>query len=93
MAAQSDSMSPNRLSVTITSNCFGARTSCMAQLSAYMWLSSTSANSWSCTHCASSRQSTPDSMTFAFSTEQTRLSRFCASSKATRQARRISLVV
>ncbi len=36
MAAQSDRMSPNRLSVTMTSNCFGQRTSCMAQLSAYI---------------------------------------------------------
>ena len=43
MAAQSESMSPNRLSVTMTSNCLGRRTSCMAQLSAYMWSSSTSA--------------------------------------------------
>jgi hypothetical protein len=34
MAATSESMSPNRLSVTITSNCLGQRTSCMAQLSA-----------------------------------------------------------
>jgi hypothetical protein len=42
IAAQSDSKSPNRLLVTITSNCFGLRTSCIAQLSAYMKLSSTS---------------------------------------------------
>ena len=42
MAAQSDNTSPNRLSVTMTSNCFGSRTNCMAQLSAYIWLSSTS---------------------------------------------------
>ena len=34
MAATSDSTSPNRLSVTITSYCLGQRTSCMAQLSA-----------------------------------------------------------
>ena len=40
--AWSDRMSPNRLSVTVTSNCLGARTSCMAALSTYMWLSSTS---------------------------------------------------
>ena len=40
IAAQSDRMSPNRLSVTITSNCFGARTNCIAQLSAYMCCSS-----------------------------------------------------
>ena len=36
------SMSPNRLSVTMTSNCLGLRTSCMAQLSAYMCESATS---------------------------------------------------
>ena len=34
MAATSDSMSPNRLSVTITSNCLGLRTSCMPPASA-----------------------------------------------------------
>ena len=42
IAAASDRMSPKRLSVTITSNCFGLRTSCMAQLSARMWLNWTS---------------------------------------------------
>ena len=41
MAAQSLKRSPNRLSVTITSNCFGLRTSSIAQASAYMWRSST----------------------------------------------------
>ena len=35
-------ISPNKLSVTITSNCFGFLKSCMAQLSASMWLNSTS---------------------------------------------------
>ena len=34
IAAMSDSMSPNRLSVTITSNCLGQRTSCMPPASA-----------------------------------------------------------
>ena len=34
MAATSESMSPNRLSVTMTSNCFGQRTSCMPPASA-----------------------------------------------------------
>ena len=34
IAAQSDRMSPKRLSVTITSNCFGQRTSCMPPASA-----------------------------------------------------------
>ena len=42
IAAQSDRMSPKRLLVTITSNCLGLRTSCIAQLSAYIKLSSTS---------------------------------------------------
>ena len=32
--ATSESMSPNRLSVTITSNCLGQRTSCMPPASA-----------------------------------------------------------
>ena len=36
IAAMSDSMSPNRLSVTITSNCLGLRTSCMPPASASM---------------------------------------------------------
>ena len=36
IAASSDSMSPNKLSVTITSNCFGFLTNCIAQLSAYI---------------------------------------------------------
>ncbi len=34
IAATSDKISPNRLSVTITSNCFGVLTNCIAQLSA-----------------------------------------------------------
>ena len=93
MAAVSESMSPNRLSVTMTSNCLGLRTNCMAQLSAYMWLSSTPANSVSWTFCTSSRHRTPLSMTLAFSTEQTLLARFPASSKATRATRWISGVV
>ena len=41
MAASSLRMSPNRLLVSSTSNCFGERTSCIAALSTYMWLSST----------------------------------------------------
>ena len=36
IAASSDSISPNKLSVTITSNCFGFFSSCIAQLSASM---------------------------------------------------------
>merc|ERR1711935_80235 len=34
-------MSPKIFPQTIVSNCFGYRISCMAQLSTYMWLSST----------------------------------------------------
>ena len=45
IAAMSDSMSPNRLSVTMTSNCFGLRTSCMPPASASMCSSCTSLNS------------------------------------------------
>ena len=37
MAARSESRSPKRLSVTMTSNCFGQRVSCIAPASAYMW--------------------------------------------------------
>ena len=36
IAAQSDNKSPNKLSVTITSNCFGHLTSCIAPASAYI---------------------------------------------------------
>ena len=42
IAASSDRMSPNMLPVTTTSNFFGARTSCIAALSTYMWSSATS---------------------------------------------------
>ena len=40
--ASSERMSPKMLPVRMTSNCEGSRTSCMAALSTYMWLSSTS---------------------------------------------------
>ncbi len=40
MAAASLRMSPNMLVVTMVSNCLGARMSCIAALSTYMWLSS-----------------------------------------------------
>ena len=49
IAAISESMSPNRLSVTMTSNCFGQRTSCMPPASASMCSSSTSLYSRACT--------------------------------------------
>ena len=75
IAARSESRSPKRLSVTMTSNCFGQRVSCMAPASAYMWLSATSGYSAACTSVTTWRQSTPDSITLAFSIEQ---SLFCA---------------
>jgi hypothetical protein len=42
MAASSERISPNMFSHSSTSNCFGRRTSCMAALSTYMCVSSTS---------------------------------------------------
>ncbi len=89
MAASSERMSPNMLVVTMTSNCFGARTSCIAALSTYMWLSSTSGNSLP-TSVMTSRHSSVHSSTLALSTEHTRLLRFMAISNATRPMRRIS---
>ena len=47
IAASSERMSPNMLPVTTTSNFFGARTSCIAALSTYMWSSATSGY-WAC---------------------------------------------
>ena len=93
MDAISDSTSPKRLSVTMTSNCFGLRTSCMAQLSASMFSSVTSENFSLCSFATSSYQSTPDFMTLRFSTDMTRLSRLRARSNATSAIRRISPVV
>ena len=55
------------LPVTITSNCFGARTSCIAALSTYMWSSSTSGYS-ACTSVTTSRQNWKVSSTLALST-------------------------
>ena len=87
--ARSDRMSPNMLEVTMTSNCFGARTSCIAALSTYMWLSSTSPCR-SATLVATSRHSSLASSTLALSTEQTRRLRRRAASNATRHTRSIS---
>ena len=42
MLASSDRISPNMFSVRMTSNCFGSRTSCIAQLSTSIFSSSTS---------------------------------------------------
>ena len=88
--ASSDRMSPNMLPVTITSNCFGLRTSCIAQLSTYMCVSSTSGNARA-SAVTTSRQSWDVSSTFALSTEQTRRERLRAASNATRAMRRTSL--
>ena len=90
MAAMSDSMSPNRLSVTMTSNCFGQRTSCMPPESASWCSSCTSLNSRSCTWVTTSFHKTPVFITLRFSIDVTLLRRLRASSKATRAMRSIS---
>ena len=77
----------------MTSNWLGERSSCMASASAYMWLKATSEYFSLCSLVASSRHSTPVCMTLAFSEEQTLFLRLRASSKATAQTRRISLVL
>ena len=91
--ARSDRMSPKMFEVTITSNWRGLRTNCMAQLSAYMWDSATSANSRWCSAVTVWRQNRPDCMTLAFSTLHSRFLRLRASSKPTRATRSISPVV
>ena len=87
--ASSDRMSPNMLPVTMTSNCFGLRTSCIAALSTYMCDNSTSG------YCAASapivsRHRMLVSSTLALSTEQRRLLRLRAISNPTRAMRSIS---
>ena len=93
IAAVSDNISPNKLSVTITSNCLGQRHSCIAPASAYICESSTSEYSAWCILSTVSRHRTPDSITFAFSIEQTLLPRLLANSKADLATRSISLSV
>lgn len=90
IAAMSDSMSPNRLSVTMTSNCFGHLTRFMPPESASWWSSWTSLYSRSCTAVITSFQSTPVFMTLRFSIEVTLLRRLRARSNATRPIRSIS---
>ncbi|MNL54840.1 hypothetical protein D3C87_1782040 [compost metagenome] len=90
IAATSDSMSPNRLSVTMTSNCLGLRTSCMPPASASMCSSWTSEYFALCVSVTTWFHNTPDFMTLRFSIEQTRLLRVRASSKATPAMRSIS---
>jgi hypothetical protein len=87
--ASSDRMSPNMLPVTMTSNCLGALTSCMAALSTSMCDSSTSGYSLPCLEITS-RHSWVHSSTFILSTEHSFRLRLRAASKATRPMRRIS---
>ena len=89
--ASSDKMSPKMLEVTITSNCLGPRTSCMAALSTYIWDSSTSGYS-AASRVTVFRHRRLLSSTLALSTLHRRLSRFLAASKATRAIRSISMV-
>ncbi|MNT50838.1 hypothetical protein D3C72_1877750 [compost metagenome] len=87
--ASSDRMSPKMLPVTITSNCFGLRTSCIAALSTYMCDSSTCGYSLA-TSIMISFQNSVVSSTLALSTEHSFLPRFMAMPKATWAMRRIS---
>ncbi len=82
MDAWSDKMSPNRLPVTITSNWPGFFTSCIAALSTYMWVSSTSGYSLA-TSITTSRHSCEVSSTLALSTEQSFFERPIAALKPT----------
>ncbi len=86
--ASSDSMSSNRLSVTMTSNWSGLRAAAASRnCRQYMWLSATSWYSAAWIAVTSSRHSRPDSMTLAFSTEQTLGSDGCGQARM-RRARR-----
>src|SRR5437773_9376517 len=78
--ASSERMSPNMLPVTITSNCAGFLTSCIAAVSTYMCVSSTAAYSLP-TVLTTSRHSCEVSSTFALSTEHSLLLRFSAARK------------
>ena len=82
--ASSDRMSPNMLPVTITSNCLGALTSCMAALSTSMWDSSTSGSPCHFDHHHVAPELGAFQHVHLVSLEQTFLSRFCAAWKATR---------
>ena len=75
--ASSDKMSPNRFSVTMTSNWEGFFTSCMAALSTSISAHSTSGNS-AAVRCTTFRHSREVSKTLALSTETTRPERFRA---------------
>ena len=92
MEARSDRISPNMLVVTITSNCFGLRTSCMAALSTSKCCNSTSGYP-AAVSITTSRHSTVASSTFSLSTEHSRLPRCMATLKAVWAIRRISVSV
>ena len=87
--ASSDRMSPKMLPVTITSNCLGARTSCIAALSTYMCESATSGYSRP-SRVTTSRHRIEVSSTLALSTEHSLRPRARAVSKPTRAMRSIS---
>ena len=90
MAISSVRMSPKVFSVTMTSNCFGLRTSCMAALSTYMCVSSTSGYSGAMAFMTS-RHMTEEVSTLALSTLHSLRRRPRAASKATRAMRSTSL--
>src|SRR3954467_6602233 len=83
-------MSPNMLSVRITSKCVGAATSCIAALSTSTCSSAASGNSSAWTRLTVSRQSREVSSTLALSTLETRRR---AARNAIRAMRSISPVV
>mmetsp|Transcript_16001 Transcript_16001/g.32839 ORF Transcript_16001/g.32839 Transcript_16001/m.32839 type:complete len:202 (+) Transcript_16001:121-726(+) len=89
--ASSERISPKILPHTMVSNCFGHLMSCIAALSTYMWLSSTSGKSFVMTSVTTSRQSWDTSSTFALSTLQSLPPLLLATSPATRAMRSISL--
>ena len=88
-ALSSERMSPNRLPVIITSNCAGFKMSCMAALSTYMKLTSTSGYS-RLRRSTVSRHRRLHSSTLALSTEQSLPRRFFAISKPMRARRSTS---
>ena len=92
MDAQSESMSPNMLVVTITSNCFGFLTNCIEALSTYICESSTSGYFLEVSIITSLHNSV-DSRTFALSTEHNFFDLDMAVSKATSAILSISLLV
>ena len=87
--ASSDRMSPNIFSVTITSNCAGFFTICIAQLSTNISLYSTSGYS-ACSRCITVRHRRLVSSTLALSTQHSFLRRLRAVSKPMRPMRSIS---